>query len=130
VKIRIEHGLPFVEAELTVNGKTIFIAKTLIDTGSAKTAFAADLLAQADIRVLPEDILYQVRGVGGTEYVFLRHLDSVKIGNLEQSPFEIEVAGMDYGFDIEGIIGLDFLLQTEAVIDLARRELKRKRRST
>jgi len=30
---------------------------------------------------------------------------------------------MDYGFSIDGIIGLDFLLQVGAVIDLAKLEV-------
>jgi len=30
---------------------------------------------------------------------------------------------MDYGFDIDGIIGMDFLLEVKAVIDLAKLEV-------
>ena len=31
---------------------------------------------------------------------------------------------MDYGFEIDGIIGMDFLTQVGAVIDLARLEVR------
>lgn len=35
----------------------------------------------------------------------------------------IEVGVMDYGFDINGILGMDFLIETGAIIDLARMEI-------
>ena len=34
------------------------------------------------------------------------------------SSFEVEIGGMDYGFEIQGILGMDFLRQTGAVISL------------
>ncbi len=37
---------------------------------------------------------------------------------------EIEVGGMDYGFEINGILGMDFLLKTGASIDLQALELR------
>jgi hypothetical protein len=32
--------------------------------------------------------------------------------------FEIEVGGMDYGFEINGILGMDFLLRAGAILNL------------
>jgi hypothetical protein len=32
--------------------------------------------------------------------------------------FEIEVGGMNYGFDIDGILGMDFLTRAGAIINL------------
>jgi len=43
--------------------------------------------------------------------------------NLLISNFEIEVGAMDYGFDLDGIIGMDFLSQVGAIIDLAKLEI-------
>jgi len=34
--------------------------------------------------------------------------------------FEIEVGGMDYNFEIDGILGMDFLLNTNASIDFSK----------
>ncbi len=34
--------------------------------------------------------------------------------------FQVEIAAMDYGFEMDGIIGLDFLLRAKAKIDLER----------
>ena len=36
--------------------------------------------------------------------------------------FQIEVGGLDYGFEINGILGMDFLVQAGASINL--KELK------
>ncbi|GEM_PF-2184473 len=33
--------------------------------------------------------------------------------------FEIEIGGMDYGFEINGILGMDFLIRAKAIIKLA-----------
>lgn len=38
--------------------------------------------------------------------------------------FQVEIGWMDYGFSLQGIVGLDFLLKTRAVIDLADLELR------
>jgi len=46
------------------------------------------------------------------------------MGTVEVNDFEIEIGAMDYGFGIEGIIGMDFLRQGKIIIDLERLELK------
>lgn len=40
------------------------------------------------------------------------------MGNFQISNFEIEIGAMDYGIEIDGIIGVDFLLQVKPKIDL------------
>ncbi len=37
--------------------------------------------------------------------------------------FEIEVGAMHYGFPINGIVGMDFLLATRAIADIAHLDL-------
>ncbi len=39
-------------------------------------------------------------------------------------PFVIEIGGMDYGFDIQGILGMDFLTTAGAKIDLEKMEIE------
>ena len=75
------------------------------------------------LKTEPDDQLREVHGVGGAEYVFAKLVDQLAVGELRASNFEIQVGAMQYGFDIDGIIGLDFLLRTGAVIDLRRLEL-------
>ena len=94
------------------------IPHVLVDTGSAATLLAADIVAALGIVPLPEDILHTLRGVGGTEVVFTRRLDSLQVGEHRLTNFEIEVGGMDYGFEMHGILGMDFLIQGGAIINL------------
>ncbi len=118
--MRLEHGLLFVSASLTHSGKQIRCEKALIDTGSLGTIFSIEKVLDIGIRPEPDDAVRELRGVGGTEFVFIRQLDKLCLGDFQMTDFEIEIGAMDYGIDIDGIIGLNFLLQAKAKIDLER----------
>lgn len=49
----------------------------------------------------------------------------LSLGELGASDFEIQVGAMDYGFPIQGLVGMDFLLSSAAVIDLGQLEISR-----
>ena len=72
----------------------------------------------------PDDKVHRIRGVGGTEFVFAKRVDRLGVGELQVNDFQIEIGAMDYGFDIDGIIGMDFLIQVGAIIDLAKLEMR------
>jgi hypothetical protein len=55
-----------------------------------------------------QDDLYTIRGVGGREAVFLRQLDYLQVGESRMPHFEVEIGGMDYGFEINGILGMNY----------------------
>jgi len=118
MQLTLRDDLPFVSLALTYRGTTLTVAQVLIDTGSASTLFAARVVAP--IGLLPEmtDEVYTVRGIGGTEAVFTRRVDRVVIEAQAVHDFEIEVGGMNYGFDIDGILGMDFLTRAGALINL------------
>jgi hypothetical protein len=82
------------------------------------TLLAADIVATIGLIPLPQDILHTLRGVGGTEVVFTRRLDSLQVGECRLTNFDIEVGGMDYGFPMYGILGMDFLARAGAIINL------------
>ena len=42
----------------------------------------------------------------------------MQIGQCQLRDFEIEIGGMDYGYEINGILGMDFLTQGRALINL------------
>ena len=124
MKIRLEHGLAYVEAALTFRGRSLCLGNTILDTGSSSTIFSADRLLEIGIVPEPSDALHRLRGVGGTEYAFTKRLNFLSVGEMEILDFEIEVGAMDYGFPADGILGLDYLLRTGALIDLRRYELR------
>jgi hypothetical protein len=123
VRIRVQGGLPFVSATLTYRGQTLVLNQVLLDTGSAGTVFRADRVSAVGIQWGLDDPVRLISGTGGDEVVFIRTVDGLVVDDLRVSDFEIQVGAMEYGFAIEGIIGLDFLLRTGAIIDLGRLEL-------
>jgi hypothetical protein len=56
--------------------------------------------------------------------VFTRHIDRLWVGRRGIDRFEIEIGGMDYGFEINGVLGMDFLTGTEAIINLSELRLQ------
>lgn len=126
MKIRLRHGLPFVAVEAEYRGRRLILENTLLDTGSAGTVFSADKLLSISLEYEPEDTVRRIRGVGGAEFVFTKRIDGVIIGDLVARDFEIEVGAMDYGFEIDGILGMDALIGIGAVIDLVTLEIRAK----
>jgi predicted aspartyl protease len=124
MQLTLKYGLPFITATLTYCQLEIEVSDVLIDTGSARTTFAADVVAQIGLVPEPEDTLLTVRGVGGAEVVFTRVVDRVQVGNRAVEQFEVEIGGMDYGFEINGILGMDFLTRTGTVINLNQLQLE------
>ena len=115
--------LPFVTVRVNHGGRAVEVDNVLLDTGSASTLMSADIAARIGIVPRPSDRLRTLRGVGGREVVFARTIDRLEVGGQGVDGFEIEIGGMDYGFDIEGILGMDFLRITGAVVDLGALEL-------
>jgi hypothetical protein len=124
MKIRLEHGLAYVEGVLTFRGRSLRLGDTILDTGSSSTIFSADRLLEIGVVPEPADALHRLRGVGGTEYAFTKRLDLLAVGEMKALDFEIEVGAMDYGFPADGILGLDYLLRIGALVDLRRLELR------
>ena len=125
MRIQVRDGLPYVTVTLHYRGQQMDLANVLLDTGSAGTPFAADQVLTVGLQYEANDLVQRIRGVGGAEFVFLKRLDHLSVGELQVSDFDIEIGAVDYGFAIDGIIGTDFLLQVGALIDLSRLEIHR-----
>jgi len=122
MKIRMRDGLPFVKVTLIHQEKVLEIEEVLLDTGSAGTIFSYTLLESAGFELESDDKLRQIQGVGGVEYVFARRIERLIMNDFEAIDFEIEVGAMDYGFKINGIVGMDFLVKGQFLINLAQLE--------
>ncbi len=124
MQLLLKDELPFVVVTVEYNGKTVDIPNVLVDTGSASTILAADSLIEVGVEPAADDTLHTIRGVGGVEVVYLRKVDSLRVGKVGMTGFEIEVGGMDYGFEISGILGMDFLRSMGAIINLYKMRLE------
>lgn len=118
VKLNLKYGLPFCNINLCYNGKFIFIDNVLLDTGSGGSVFKMDVVEDVGITIDDDDVIESISGVGGSEFVYKKDIDSIALGELQLDNFKIEVGVMDYGFEINGILGMDFMKAVGAVIDL------------
>ena len=123
MKLNLKRGLLFIPVTLIHSDRQVNLENVILDTGSAGTVFSIDKTAEAEIVPEPDDPVREIRGIGGTEFVVIKTVDAISIGSLQVDDFDIEIGAMDYGEEIDGIIGLDFLLKAKAKIDLELLEL-------
>ena len=57
-------------------------------------------------------------GIGGEEHAFEKTLDSVQIGEIVVSSYEMHFGSIDPYGKINGLLGLDLLIKAGIVIDL------------
>ncbi len=124
MQLTLKDDLPFIDVIVVYSGREVEIANVLIDTGSASTILASHRVATIGIVPELEDALYTIRGVGSVETVFTRRIERLRVGAHAVADFEIEVGGMNYGFEINGILGMDFLRRTGAIINLRKLSLE------
>lgn len=118
MRLELRESLLFVPVTLVYRGARLEIDDLLVDTGSASTLLSIDAVAPLGIYPETTDNIRRIRGVGGVDYVFSRPVDAISIGGRAASSLEIEFGGLDYGFKMNGILGLDALLRAGAVLDL------------
>ncbi len=118
MQLTLQDDLAFTRLTIMYQGRMIDVDHVLIDTGSASTILAAREVVGLGIVPEMEDIVYTVRGVGGSEAVFTRRVDQMAVETHALANFEIEVGSMSYGFDLNGILGMDFLTRAGAIINL------------
>ncbi|MBE1553913.1 hypothetical protein [Sporosarcina limicola] len=76
-------------------------------------------LEEINIRPEANDVTHTIYGIGGTEFVYSKHIDQIYLTrDISISNFLVELGSMDYGLEIDGIIGYDFMKEIGVVIDL------------
>ena len=124
MRIEISNGLPFISLKIVYKDKEIVLSRVLLDTGSYSTIISSDKLHEIGLIYEPEDKIRQIRGVGGTEFVFTKELDVLKVDEQVISDFPIEAGSLDYGFELDGILGMDYFIKLRVIIDLDRMQLQ------
>ena len=113
------NGLPFVEATVIFRGRSLQLNHVLIDTGSAGTILNVNSLEKIGVKPEANDVTHTIYGVGGTEFVYTKQIDQICLSkDISISDFLVELGSMDYGLEIDGIIGYDFMKKVGIVIDL------------
>ncbi|WP_311771698.1 aspartyl protease family protein [Cohnella lubricantis] len=105
-------------------GRTLELGKVLLDTGSASTLIKADIVGEIGIVPEEDDIVDTIRGVGGIEYVYTKTLDGIELDGQLVPGFQVEIGSMEYGLEMDGILGYDFMKSAGLVIDAKRQTVK------
>lgn len=124
MKLSFVRGLLFTTLEIEHQHQRLRLERVLVDTGSYSTLLPAEPLLEIGVRYESTDTIAQVRGVGGTESVIVKTLDCIRVDEFEARGFTVHLGNLDYGFNLDGILGLDFLMSAQAVIDLKLLELR------
>lgn len=117
MKINVRYGLPFIDVIICYRRKKLHLKNVLLDTGSAGTVFNADVVDIIGVKIEPGDFLNQVRGVGGVEVVYSKQFDFVNVAEVLLENFEVDIGEMNYGMEMDGILGFDFIQSAGLVID-------------
>ena len=117
MKIKWQNGLPFMSVKIEVEGSVIQFNNTLIDTGAASSLFSIEKVFEHGFTIQDTDIVCEMVGIGGSEYVIQRSISGLMVANHQVENPTVQFGKMDYGFAIEGIIGSDILRGLSAVID-------------
>jgi predicted aspartyl protease len=128
IPMRQENGLLFIDVYLNYRGSILHLPKALVDTGSAGTLISLERANEIDLRPESEDTLHRVFGVGGTEFVVAKQVDIFGLGKpilatFSVPNFTIELGSMEYGLELDAIVGLDMLCAIGAIIDLENNQI-------
>lgn len=125
MKFQLKYGIPFTEITFINNDKKVVAKNVVIDTGSASTIISTETALQLDLESQLTDTLQRVRGVGGYEFVYEKDIHCIEIDNIKVENLKIQVGAMNYGFEINAILGMDFLKTGKLIVDCDKLEIYR-----
>ncbi|MEA4849383.1 MAG: retropepsin-like aspartic protease [Clostridiaceae bacterium] len=122
MRIEYRDGLLFTTIKISYKGKAKQIDNIVIDTGASHTLLTQDCVDEIGIRISGEDEIVTSHGIGGKEYSFIKKMDKVEIGEYSISDCLVDFTSYIYE-DINGLLGLDILLDAGFTIDLKRLDM-------
>lgn len=125
MKIEYRDELLFTTIGIAYNGQKKEINNIVIDTGASGTLISQECVDNIGIRVSADDELVVSYGIGGKEYAFSKNVEEISIGNYRLKDYKLDFTSFQYE-DINGLLGLDILVNGGYVIDMENYELYRK----
>lgn len=119
MKIEFREGLLFTSIQICFRGNTKVIENIVIDTGAAESIISPDAVEDIGIFAEPEDSVNSFYGVGGSLHNFFsKKIEEIKLGQLSLNDTKMDFGVIDPKGDINGLLGLDLLMEIGAVINL------------
>ncbi|KUO53042.1 MAG: aspartyl protease [Desulfitibacter sp. BRH_c19] len=125
MKLRLHDGLLYSSIEITHCGVVKVIENIVIDTGAVETLISPDIVEDLGIVAELKDEIKSFYGVGGSlHYFFSKRIDQVNFGNVNLRDFKLDFGVIDPKGEINGLLGLDLLMEARAIINLKELTLK------
>ncbi|MCD9025821.1 retropepsin-like aspartic protease [Cohnella silvisoli] len=122
MQIEFRDGLLFTEITIRYNGRTKVINNIVIDTGASHSLISQDEVDDIGIKVTLEDDIITSYGIGGKEHAFIKMVESIEVGEYVLRNIELDLTSFKY-HNINGLLGLDILMNGKFNIDLNRLKL-------
>lgn len=85
----------------------------MVDTGSATSIISIETAIGLGLSPQPDDEINLVRGVGGVESAYEKHVEKIALDTAILQDVRIDIGAMQYGFQIDAITGMDILKQAK-----------------
>ena len=119
MKIEFREGLLFTSISLVFRDSILIINDIVIDTGAAETLLSPDAVEKIGLVAKVGDNISSFYGVGGSFHnSFSKHVDKIKLGTIELEDVKVDFGVIDPSGRINGLLGLDLLMEIGAIIDL------------
>ncbi|WP_240416340.1 retropepsin-like aspartic protease [Paenibacillus periandrae] len=119
MKIDFVDGLLQTSITLNYKGQVLSIDKLVIDTGASHTLLSADVVADIGVYFETGDEIISAFGIGGEESCFRKLFDTVQLGSFVIKNFKLDVGSLHEKLSINGLIGLDMLMEASIILDLS-----------
>ncbi|MFZ5966409.1 MAG: aspartyl protease family protein [Bacillota bacterium] len=122
--IEYRDGLIFTTLKINFRGFSKVIDNVVIDTGAVETIISPDAVDDIGIFAEPEDSVNSFYGVGGSLHNFFsKNVDKVCFGKANINGVKVDFGVIDPSGHINGLLGLDLLMEAGATIDLKKLEI-------
>lgn len=119
MEMEFKDGLLFTAFKISFRGKTKLIENIVIDTGAAESLISPDAVEELGIFAEPGDSVNSFYGVGGSLHNFFsKNVDEIRFDRATLNNVKLDFGIIDPKGYINGLLGLDLLMKTGAVIDL------------
>lgn len=122
MKLQYKDGLLFTSIRINYNGMTVELNNVVVDTGASYCIIEPSAIEDLEIILTKEDEVETFYGVNGFFNYVRRTVDNITIGNTSIGNVNIYIGSV--GEDIDGLLGLDVLKSSGAIIDLSNMEIR------
>lgn len=125
MELRYRNGLLFTSLEINYQNNMKVIDNVVLDTGAAETIISPDAVEDIGIIAEFDDMIGSFYGIGGSIHnYYTKKIDEVNIESVKLQQVKVNFGIIDVKGEINGLLGLDILLKTNAIIDLKQLSLK------